>query len=268
MDKLPLASLQQKLINYLIDDDPIVTHTIMEQITDHGNITRDVRLNIYKNAYHVRLKETIENDHEMLGFFLGDDLFDQMVLGYINAYPSDNTSLRHFADKLPLFLASHPPFNGHPIISEIAHFERLLMIAFDAANADRFTRQVLSNTPHEQWPELIFRFHPSVQIANFNYNSVEAWQSLKQEQSPEPAIKQNSIWLLWRNNDRLTQFRSLPPQEKYLIDMILNGANFADLCDFLLQEIEEDQASQVAFNYLLTWIDDGILIQKAFTQPK
>ncbi len=266
MDKSPLASLQQKLINYLVDDDPRATTKIMELIKDHGNISRDVRLHIYKNAYQARLKETIENDHEMLGFFLGDDLFDQMVLGYINAYPSDNTSLRHFADKLPLFLANNAPFKDYPIISELAHFERLLMVAFDAADATRFTRDLLSNTPPEQWPDLVFRFHPSVQLAHFHYNSVETWQALKQEQSPEPAKEQYSNWLLWRNNDRLTQFRSLLEQEYNLINMILNGASFANLCDFLLEEVTEDQASQVALDYLLRWLDDGILIKQKFIQ--
>jgi hypothetical protein len=266
VEKLSLASLQQTLINYLVDDDLAVTKNIMEQITDHGSISRDIRLHIYKNAYHVRLKETIENDHQMLGFFLGDDLFDQMVLGYINTYPSDNTSLRHFADKLPLFLANNIPFSDYPIISELAHFERLLMVAFDAADATRFTRDLLSNTPPEQWPELVFRLHPSVQMIHFGYNSVETWQALKQEQPPEPAKEQHSNWLLWRNNDRLTQFRSLPEQEYNLVNMILNGASFAMLCDFLLEEVTEEQASQLALNYLLTWLDNGILIQQVFTR--
>jgi hypothetical protein len=266
VDKLVLASLQQKLINYLVDDDPVVTTKIMNEIEDHGNISRDVRLHIYKNAYQARLKETIDNDHQILGFFLGDDLFDQMVVGYINTYPSDNTSLRHFADKLPFFLANNAPFNNYPIISELAHFERLLMIAFDAADATRFTRDLLSKTPPEQWPDLVFRLHPSVQMAHFHYNSVETWQALKQEQSPEPAKKQPSNWLLWRNNDRLTQFRSLPAQEYKLINMMLTGASFAALCDFLLEEVTEEEASQVALNYLLTWLDDGMLIKQGFVQ--
>lgn len=260
MSKLPLALLQQKLVNYLVNDDAVSTNEIMEQIEDHGNVTRDIRLHIYKNAYHARLKETIDNDHQMLGFFLGDDLFDQMVLGYINAYPSDNTSLRHFADKLPTFLAHNPPFSHHPIISELAHFERLLMVAFDAGDANLFTRSLLAVIPPEQWPELVFRFHPSVQIAHFYYNTVETWQALKQEKSPEPTIEQNSKWLLWRNKDRLTQFRSLPTQEYSLITMILKGENFSALCEFLLQDTDEDQASQLALNYLLSWLDDGLII--------
>ena len=122
MHKLPLASLQQQLINYLVDDDPSVTDKIMEQITEHGNITRDVRLHIYKNAYQARLKETIDNDHQMLGFFLGDDLFDQMVSGYINALSIGqyftSTFRRQFTQR---FWQVQRRFMITRIISELAH---------------------------------------------------------------------------------------------------------------------------------------------------
>lgn len=255
MTELSLQALQQQMMNYLMDDEL----AIAKQVVAQGNISCDARLHIYKNAYQMRLKETIDNDHQLLGMYLGDDLFEQMVIGYIKAYPSNNTSLRNYADFLPQFLANHTPFNEHPIISELAHFERLLMTAFDAADAKRFSRELLLQTPHEQWPDLVFRFHPSVQLINCHYNTVETWQALKQEQAPEPAKKLASTWLLWRNNDRLTQFRSIAQQEQSLICMMLEGHNFADLCQALLSQVSEQEVSQLALNYLLSWIDDGII---------
>ncbi|WP_143764412.1 HvfC/BufC N-terminal domain-containing protein [Cognaticolwellia mytili] len=258
MSELSLHTLQQQMINYLIDDELTITH----QVEEHGGISRDARLHIYKNAYQMRLKETIDNDHEQLGIYLGDDLFDQMVDGYIKAYPSNNTSLRNFADALPEFLANHAPFNGYPLISELAHFERLLMVAFDAADTERFTRELLIEIPHEQWPTLVFRFHPSLQICHFNFNTVETWQALKQEKAPQPATKIANTWLLWRNKQRLTQFRSISQVEFSLLEMILKGSDFSSLCDYLLTQNLEEDVSQVALNYLLAWIDDGILANR------
>ena len=255
MSKLSLDALQQQMMNYLTDDEL----AIAQQIVDHGNISRDVRLHIYKNAFEMRLKETIDNDHQLLGLYLGDDLFDQMVSGYIKAYPSNNTSLRHFADLLPSFLASHSPFNNYPVISELAYFERLLMVAFDAADTERFTRELLLAIPHEQWPSLVFRFHPSVQIAHFNYNAVEIWQALKQEKTPDAAIENPNMWLLWRNKERLTQFKSLSKIEFSLFEMMLKGSDFSSLCDHLLLERGNEDVTQIALNYLLSWIDDGLL---------
>lgn len=255
VSKLSLHSLQQQMMNYLTDDKSAVAQHVVE----HGGISREARLHIYKNAYQMRFKETIDNDHQILGMYLGDDLFDQMVSGYIKAYPSNNTSLRNFADSLPTFLANQIPFKDYPLISELAHFERLLMVAFDAKDANHFTREHLLEMPHKHWPSLVFRFHPSVQIAMFNFNSVETWQALKQEQAPEPAKQAANIWLLWRNNDRLTQFRSLSQQEHHLMTMMLNGHDFASLCDNLLSQSPNEDISQLALNYLLSWIDDGIL---------
>jgi hypothetical protein len=244
------------MMNYLTDDEL----TIAQQVAEHGGISRDARLHIYKNAYQMRLKETIDNDHELLGMYLGDDLFDQMVSGYVKTYPSNNTSLRNFADLLPEFLAKYPPFNNYPLISELARFERLLMVAFDAADAERFTREVLLTIPHEQWPDLVFRFHPSVQISHFSFNTVETWQALKQESAPEPAKKMPSTWLLWRNHQRLTEFRSLTKEEFLLIELMLKGNDFANLCDYLVTQHQGEDISPLALEYLLRWVDDGILI--------
>jgi hypothetical protein len=101
-----------------------------------------------------------------------------------------------------------------------------------------------------------------VQIASFDFNTVETWQALKQEQAPEPAFKTVNVWILWRNHDRLTQFRSISPQEHHLINMMLSGNDFANLCDHLLEQSPDEDVSQLALNYLLSWIDYGILASR------
>ncbi len=255
MEKNTLASLQKTMMGYLIKGETIIEQSIVKQ----GNVSNKTRLNIYKNAYQARLKEVIDNDHPILGIYLGDDLFDEMVSGYIQDSPSNYTSLRHYANQLPLFLANKPPFSQHPIISEIAQFERLLLDAFDAEDASRYSRKDLQNLSPTDWPELTFRFHPSVQLTSFEWNSVKSWQALKKETSPDPATQKRNHWLLWRNAERLTQFRSLIDEEVILIHMILAGENFSALCDFLLDASEHDDVSMLALNYISAWLDDGIL---------
>jgi hypothetical protein len=91
---------------------------------------------------------------------------------------------------------------------------------------------------------------------------VETWQALKQEQAPQPATKTANTWLVWRNKQRLTQFRSISTIEFSLFDMMLKGNDFSSLCDYLLTQNLEEDVSQVALNYLLAWIDDGILANR------
>ncbi len=254
MEKLTLVQLQAQMVNYLTDSDMTISQHIVEQ----GNITKDVRLNIYKNAYVQRLKEVIDNDHPVLGTYLGDDLFDQMVEGYVKKFPSNCTSLRHYADNLPLFLAQNTPFSDHPILSELAGFERLLLTAFDAADVEPFNLDDLQKIAEHQWPTLVFRFQPSVQLAKFQWNSVESWQALKAEQVPAPAIADDNTWLLWRNKERLTEFRSLSKEELTLITMILKGNNFSALCEYLLTTSNSNNVTELALNYLASWIEQGL----------
>lgn len=255
MSDMSLKQLQSQMMQYLLHDD----NSINQQVVTQGDVSNNTRLNIYKNAYKVRLKEVIDNDHQILGLYLGDELFDEMVAGYIQNHPSNYRSLRHFADQLPLFLSSQTPFNQHPIISELAHFERLLLIAFDANDTTRMTFETLQSIAHQDWPDLTFQLHPSVQIAHFSWNTVESWQALKQQSSPDTAITQNSIWLLWRNYERLTEFRSLNEEEYMLITMMLTGKSFAMMCDYLLTCTTDSDAGELALHYLSTWLEQGLI---------
>ena len=49
MSEISLRTLQKQMMNYLTDDKP----AIAEHVVEHGGISRDVRLHIYKNAYQI-----------------------------------------------------------------------------------------------------------------------------------------------------------------------------------------------------------------------
>ncbi len=253
-----LIQLQAQMISFLTDNDQSA-HSIADHIVDQGAVDKQTRLLIYKNAYQARLKEVIDTDHNILGHYLGDELFNQMTTAYIQDHPSRFTSLRDYADQLPPFLQRHKPFSDHPIISEIARFERLLLSAFDAPEAPRIDLPTINRIPATDWPTMTFNFHPSVQLVSFAYNAVESWQALKTQTTPDPATAKSSHWLLWRNEQRLTEFRSLSPEENTLITMLLNGEDFSAICTFLLTAHSPQTVANVALNYLSQWVEQGIL---------
>ncbi|UTW45216.1 putative DNA-binding domain-containing protein [bacterium SCSIO 12696] len=255
-----LAELQQRFIEFLTAVD--TGSTMDDLVQDDPQLGADVRLNIYRNAYRLRLRETIDNDHEMLGFYLGDDLFEQMVAGYIQNHPSQHRSLRQFANQLPQYLATTEPFKSHPIIGEIAAFERLLMDVFDAPEANRASLEQLQQLAPEQWPQMQLRLHPSVQFFNARWNSVESWQRLRAEQAPEPATEQpDSLWLLWRSPERLSEFRSCDALEWNSLQLAVRGANFADLCAQAAEDLPEEQVGQTMAGQLQEWLRCGVVSQ-------
>ena len=257
-----LRTLQHDFLAYLLDGDPAIADAIVDQAADSDQGGRDTRLGIYANAYRLRLRETLETDHEMLGLYLGDDLWDQLADGYIQDQPSTFRSLRQYGDALPTWLAGHEPFSEHSQIAELAAFERRLLSAFDAPDAPRAEPAQLAELAErapEHWPGLTLRFHPSVQPFPVTTDCIPIWQALKAGQTPPPVESDPATWLLWRGEDRLTEFRSMPEHEALLLTHFLNGGDFADACELLLPFFDAEAIAGSALALLSGWLRDGLV---------
>lgn len=251
-----LQQLQREFLAYLLHGDEQIAARVVEQ----APVSRDIRLHIYRNAYRVRLRETLDADHQVLGVYLGDDLFEQMVNGYINSHPSPYRSLRYFADALPDYLRQAAPFADYPLLAELAAFERRLLTSFDAADAERVDLAALAALAPDAWPAMRLRFHPSVQLFRADWNSVEIWQALKAEELPPAAIAQpSSWWLLWRGEDRLTQFHSISPVTAACLQCFLQGGNFAEVCEQLAYMRPDTDVAAEAVNLLGGWLVSGLV---------
>jgi hypothetical protein len=229
-------------------------------ITAKSDEDGQTRLGIYASAYRLRLIETIETDHEMLGIYLGDELFDKMAQEYINAHPSSYRSLRHFCDALPPFLQDDAFFSQYPILSHIAAFERRLLNAFDAEEQSRASFSELEQLAPEHWPESRFRFHSSLQIFKCQSNAVESWQALKNQQTPpQPDYSIACAWLLWRSEERLTEFISLTEYQLVLLEGFLQGQSLAQQCELMLNYFDEEQALTKVLQAIRAWFEMGII---------
>ena len=260
-----LEQLQTSLMRYLLNPGSETAADCLAfvedtSVTDSQGLNATQRLGIYANAYRLRLREVMDTDHEMLGLYLGDDLFEQMVTGYIGWYSSDHTSLREYCNRLPEFLRQDAFFAQHPILADLASFERRLFDAFDAADAERADLSALSQIEPAQWPELQVRFHPSVQLCHYATNAVESWQALKHNQTP-PAPEAGDIryWLMWRNRERVTEFSSLHHWQYRLIEGFLQGENLSRQCEVLLDTFDAEETPGQVVTALQAWLEMGIV---------
>ena len=254
-----LARLQQQFMDLLQGESSDIT----EQIAQQGQLNIQQRLSIYQSAYKIRLRAVIEQDHEQLGIYLGDDLFEMMVDGYLALYPSTHTSLRVFADKLPDYLATNAPFNDYPILADIAKFERLLLSAFDASDKALLNVPELESIEPQQWPNLILKLHPSVQLAAFNTLAVESWQAIKEKQTPPaPISSEPRFWVVARDAGRRTQYLSVDTLEYRLLNLLKQNTPFAQLCQSCLNELPGEQIAGFLITKINQWLERGWLISE------
>lgn len=250
-----LAELQRA---FLADMRGVATDAAMAHLAS-GGIPAATGIAIYRNAYAARLREALENDHPVLGQYLGDALWARMCDGYIAAHPSRVRSLRHFGESLPEYLADVEPFSASPQLAELARLERRLLDCFDAADADRADWQQLLGMPDTDWPGLRLRFHPSVQWLQHAWNSIEVWNALKHGEAPPVAARETSDWLLWRDDERITRFRSMAFDESIALRHFLHGGDFAGACEALLEVHPPEAVPGVAIGLLREWCDEGLI---------
>lgn len=253
----PLAQLQRDFLATLRG---VGGQSLLPALVPGRHASPGIGLQIYRNAYASRLREALESDHPVLGSYLGDELWARLCDGYIATHPSTVRSLREFGASLPGYLRATAPFAASPQIAELAELERRLLDCFDAADSERADWEALLTVPGASWPRLRLRFHPSVQLHRVVWNSVEIWRALKAEQTPPAARPANNIcWVLWRDVDNVTRFRSLEEAEAEALAHFLGSGDFSQSCEQLLRWLPADQVPAAAVGMLQRWCDEGVI---------
>lgn len=248
-----LAQLQADFQAYLYDD--VKGAAFKKYIVNDKKVGVKKRLSIYYDAYRLRIIEAIASSYPNLKALLGDDLFDKTARTYIDQYPSTFRNMRWVGDKLNEHLIKNLP--QHPIAAEMATFEWALGLAFDAEDIPILTLQDLGDIPPENWANLQFQLHPSVQLLTLEWNVLAVWQALNAEETLPNLAKINAPCLVWRQNMN-SYFRSLSGEELDALQQVQRGETFGDLCA-QLEIAHQEQASLQAAQFLAGWIEIGIL---------
>ncbi len=219
------------------------------------------RLAVYRNAYRLRLIESLSADYPKLCRWLGGEAFAELALAYFAAFPSRERSLRWVGEHLPQFLRSTCPWQARPELYEMALFEWNLGLAFDGADAEPIGFEALLSVPVERWPELRFRLHPSARLLKLAYPVPQLWKAIEAQSSVTscPKLPNPLAWLIWRKELKVF-FRSLPEPERLALEKVQAGCAFAEVCEGLVRWELKPDAAQYAAWMLKHWLAEELII--------
>lgn len=250
-----LRELQQNFMAFIEAKDG----AILDRLHGPDAAWIDGRLDIYYQAYRIRLEDALRDNFPAVHFVLGDDHFSALSAAYFAWRRPVTFSLRDVGDALVEYLSANEPYSEQPVLADLARFEWALRYAYDAADARHLDLGDLRAVAPEQWPNLSFKLHPSVRLLALRCNAVEVWQAFSASQDlPTPRCGEaDVIWAVWRRDLR-TYFRSLNPQQAWLANRLADGAEFVEICAGMETLCATDAAATVA-GYLNKFIDDGWL---------
>lgn len=251
-----LAELQRCFRDYLLQGHTHGIHPLVNKAADPKQ-----RLGIYADAYRLRLKEALATDYTLLATWLGEERFEALMDHYIHANPSQHYNIRHFGHLMADFLAVAGPWCGEPLLSELAAFEWLQGLSFDARDADPIGIEAISAIPAARWCDLQLRFHPSLQRQDFHWNVHELWAALQHgEDFPVARYESKALpWLFWRK-ERRSVFVSLDAEQAELIDLARDGADFATLCEALCTRHDAEEVPERAAALLKEWVEEQMVV--------
>jgi hypothetical protein len=253
---LDLGRLQHEFEDYVLHRDPAV----LQHVLGDGIAGATTRMDVYAEAYVLRLLEALEADYPGLKAIAGSDDFETLGRAFIAACPSTFRNLRWYGEHLAQFLEGSHDWSVRPELADMARFEWAMATSFDALDAACLSREALTGVAPENWPRLSFIVHPAVQRVDLKTNVTQAW--LAQERGEElPPLHSESAattWLLTRRQLQV-RFRAMAPQEVIGFSRVAARATFAQLCGELCETLGEQRAAEQAVEWLNQWLADGAL---------
>lgn len=251
-----LAQLQTQFQAYLNDTQTAVA--FKQHMINDEKVGVDKRLSIYADAYRLRIIEALASAYPKLKMLVGDDFFDEAARLYIDKYPSHFCNMRWVGAQMAAHLQQILP--QHPVAGQMAQFEWALGLAFDAEDAPSKTLQDLANIAPDNWPNLVFDLHPSLNLLDLQWNIVAIWNALDKETTPPEATQKHAPCMIWRQ-DLNAHFQTISDQEFNLIKLMALKATFGELCEAVENartENDADAMQQVA-TYITSWLNLGLI---------
>lgn len=246
-----LVELQRDFQDYLLGR----PHDMLSRVRSTAKADAATLLDVYGQAYVLRLVEVLENDFPGLHAWLGPEGFDALARAYVAAHPSDHPNARWFGRHLPGFVRQTVPWADQAVIGDLAALDWAVGEAFDAAGADPVTFADLMGVPPKAWPGLRFAVVPSTRRLRLtsNADAIRAAATAGGGLPPHEASAPRAL-VVWRRGLE-TEILALEEDAATAFDCLAAGTSFAEICDRLGAFHADEAAALRAAGLLRAWIE-------------
>ena len=251
-----LRQLQEALQNFLRHDQKEIEQFVVGK--NKSEIKK--RLEVYQEAYQLRLAENLQKQFPVIYKFLGAEFFSDLAKGYEKTYPPKHYAIRNYGAHFSDYLKSLEK----PELAEVACLEWAMAIALDdSPTNETLTLLDFQKLSPENLLEMTFHFHPSLKKLHCDYQTINFWHTLQKNKFKKLAEKlpQKETVAVWSYQNQV-YFRSVDDLENNLWIHAQEGKNFSDLSALAAESLPEEEAAHYTAQTILRWLKDGWLVKK------
>jgi len=199
-----LAQLQREVFGVIRQ--PLTEDERMREVTLDGRSTKKIaeeivkpndrltsveRLEIYNRVYWFRLLSSMADDFPGLRTVVGQEKFDQILLGYLTELPSVSFTLRDLGSRLEPWLREHPEYiaEHERMALDMVRLEWADIEAYDAAEFPVLKQEELATLGEDP----TFHIQPYVQLLELAYPVDELLLKVRDDEDPETDISSNVV---------------------------------------------------------------------------
>lgn len=245
---LPLAALQQRFCDWLIEPDEDRARMIAAPMGVGPGLV------VYQNNYRVALVEALREIHPRAAAWLGEDAFEMAAVRHIDAHPPSNWTIDAYGTGFPDHLRA-----SDAVAADLAAIDRAIGEAFVAADALPVTAAALADV---DWDTAAIRPVPSLLLVPIATNADALWPALARDQDVPQATAAPGTVLVWRQGFEPVMRRA-DPTELLMLERSLAGGSFAAICAELAAQSDDAEAVTRAGTVLGRWLGESLVAEFA-----
>jgi len=215
------------------------------------------RVAVYKDMYPLRMVEALEQDYPLLQYHLGDETFEQLVLDYVEAYPSRTWTLNRLGDHLPRWLAEDCPREDAPFLADLARFELAQTEVFDEAPSDVLDGETIARIPSGAWATARLRPIPALRLLELRH-AIRPHHDAWEHDRPVPAPKRRATRVVVWRREFTVHWREQPRAEHELLAALAGGAPLAEALEAATARLRARERQDKLFAWFRRWVADGL----------
>ena len=228
------------------------------------------RLEIYARAYFARLLECMRAEYPVMVAALGEELFDQFAIAYLEEHPSRSYTLDHLGARFPEFLAETRPGDAQgdnswlDFLVDLARLEWSIAEVFDgpgAENSPLLDKDRILAIPPEHWFDIRLVPVPCLRVVRLDFPVQDYYRALRTRQDANPPERAETFLAITRRNYVVRHFPLSPP-EAHVLTAIVVGATVGEAISELPLESEADMAELAAQlrDWFRRWSAEGLFL--------
>ncbi len=226
---------------------------VADLITASSTLDAESRLSVYANAYFGRLVECLGDVYPVVRRTVGDEVFEELAMDYLQAHPSRRYTLNVLGQAFPGFLAVHRPprepeggLDWADFILDIARFEWALFEVFDGPGPEELPAPELSSPDVglDGFAECRFELVPGFQLFRASFAVSEHFNRAREAppdeefELPEP----RPCLLALVRRDYVVRRHPLSAQEITALGLLRDGGTVAEAIEaaFAMEAVEPE----------------------------